>query len=80
MAHLVVLPDLPDELAERLIDVDAVLRRGLNELAAEVLRKVTTLCRRNLFSTCALPRKDKVTYRSFPPAVRTPNHTCLRQR
>ena len=42
-AHLVVLPDLTDEVSERLIDVDTLLSRGLNKLAAKVLCQVTTL-------------------------------------
>jgi len=40
---LVVLPDLSYKGAEGLIYVDALLSRGLDELASEVLRKVTTL-------------------------------------
>jgi hypothetical protein len=42
--YLVVTPNLTDELAESLVDIDAVLSRGLNKLAIEVFRKVTTLC------------------------------------
>ena len=42
--YLVVLPDLTDELAECLVDVDALLGRRLDELAAEVLCKITALC------------------------------------
>ena len=42
--YLVVLPDLTHEVRERLVDVDSLLRRGLDELAAKVLREVTPLC------------------------------------
>ena len=40
---LVVLADLADKVGERLVDVDALLGRRLDELAAEVLREVTAL-------------------------------------
>ena len=43
IAHPVVLANLPNEVAECLVDVDALLGRRLDELAAEVLRKITTL-------------------------------------
>ena len=43
ITYLVVLPDLTYELVERLVNVDPLLRRSLDELAAEVLRKITTL-------------------------------------
>ena len=43
VTYLVVLPDLTYELVERLVNVDPLLRRSLDELAAEVLRKITTL-------------------------------------
>lgn len=42
-AYLVVLPDFTDEVSEGLIDVDPLLGRRLDELAAKVLRKVTAL-------------------------------------
>ena len=42
-AYLVVLPDLTDKVGEGLVDVDALLGRGLDEFAAEVLREVTAL-------------------------------------
>lgn len=45
---LVVLPYLTDEVAERLVDVNALLSRCLDELAAEVLCKVTALIHSNL--------------------------------
>ena len=41
---LVVLANLTNKLAERLVDVDPLLGRGLDELAAKVLRKITALC------------------------------------
>jgi hypothetical protein len=43
---LVVFPDLPDEVGEGLVYIDALLCRGLDELAAEVLRKVAALWER----------------------------------
>ena len=42
--HLVVPPNLAHEAAERLVDVDALLRGRFDELAAEVLCEVTALC------------------------------------
>ena len=42
--HLVVLPDFAYELAKRLIDVDPLLRRCLDEAAAKVLSQVAALC------------------------------------
>jgi len=40
---LVVLADLTDELGERGVDVDALLGRGLEELATEMFREVSAL-------------------------------------
>lgn len=45
---LVVLPYLADEVAECFVDVDALLSRCLDELAAKVLCKVTALIHSNL--------------------------------
>ena len=42
--HLVVLSDFAHELAKRLIDVDPLLRRRLDEAATKVLSQVTALC------------------------------------
>jgi hypothetical protein len=41
--YLVVLSNLTDEIAERLVDIDTLLSRCLDELAAEMLGKITTL-------------------------------------
>jgi hypothetical protein len=49
--YLVVAPNLTNELAESLVDIDAVLSRGLNKLAIEMFRKVTTLCRASPLGT-----------------------------
>jgi hypothetical protein len=49
--YLVVTPNLTNELAESLVDIDAVLSRGLNKLAIEMFRKVTTLCRASPLGT-----------------------------
>jgi len=43
-SYLVVLSYLADEVAECLVNVDALLSRCLDELASKVLCKVTTLC------------------------------------
>ena len=40
---LVVLANRADKVGERFVDVDALLRRRLDELAAKVLRKITAL-------------------------------------
>ena len=45
MTNLVVLADLTDELGERGVDVDALLGRRLEELATEMFREVSALCR-----------------------------------
>lgn len=45
---LVVLANLPDEITESLVDVDPLLGRGLDELAAEVLGEVTALVHADL--------------------------------
>lgn len=44
--HLVVSPDLAHEIAESLVDVQALLRGCLDEAAAKVLCEVTPLCSR----------------------------------
>ena len=54
-AHVIVLADLADELAERVVDVDPLLRGGLNELAVEVLCQVPALCNRRV-SAPTFPR------------------------
>ena len=41
---LVVLANLADKVGECFVDVDALLRRRLDELAVEVLREITALC------------------------------------
>jgi hypothetical protein len=38
-----VAPDLTHELPERVVDVNTVLGRSLNELAVEVFGKITAL-------------------------------------
>jgi len=45
---LVVLADLPHEVAEGFVHVDALFSRCLNKLAAEVLRQITTLVHAHL--------------------------------
>jgi hypothetical protein len=42
--HLVELSDFPDEVHECLVDIDTLLSRRLDELAAKMLGQVTTLC------------------------------------
>ena len=42
-AYPVVLANLPDEVAKGLVDIDALLGRCLNELAAKVFGKVAAL-------------------------------------
>jgi hypothetical protein len=44
VSYLVVTPDFTHEFPERLVDVDAVLGGGLDELAVEVLGEITSLC------------------------------------
>ena len=54
--HLVVLPDFADEVRERLVDVDALLRGRLDELAAKVLREVAALwCDASASVSCENP-------------------------
>lgn len=48
LLFLVVLPDLPDKITERLIDVDTLLGRGLDKFASEMFGKVTALVHANL--------------------------------
>ena len=43
-ADLVELPDLSHKVHERLVYVDSLLGRCLNELTAEVFREITALC------------------------------------
>ena len=47
LTDLVELPNLPDEIGKRLVDVDALLSGGLDEFAVEVLGEVAALCVRN---------------------------------
>lgn len=42
--YLVILPNLPHEVSESLVDVDSLLGGGLDKFAAEVLGKIATLC------------------------------------
>ncbi len=42
--NLIVFPDFPYEVGERLIHIYALLSRGLDEFASEVLGKVAALC------------------------------------
>lgn len=51
ITHLVILPDLTDKITESFIDVDALLCRRFNELAAKVFGKVTALYLRDVAST-----------------------------
>ena len=44
-AYLVVLADLPHKVAERLVDVETLLRGRLDEPTAKVLRKSAALCK-----------------------------------
>jgi hypothetical protein len=44
ITYLVVLPNLPYEVCEGFINIDALLCRRLDELAVEMLGKITTLC------------------------------------
>lgn len=67
MTYLVVLPDLANEVAERLIDVDSLLRGGLNEFAAEVLREIATLCIRVSSNSCVKPSSEQVRDIPFMP-------------
>ena len=41
--YLVVLANLTDEVSESLINIDTLLCRRLDELAAKMLGKITTL-------------------------------------
>jgi hypothetical protein len=41
--HLVVFADLPNELAEGLVDVNPLLSGGFDELATKVFGEITTL-------------------------------------
>ena len=41
--HLVILADLPNKLAEGLVDIDPLLSRGFDEFAAKVFGEITAL-------------------------------------
>ena len=41
--YLVISPDFPNKVGECLINIDALLSRRLDELAIEMLRKITSL-------------------------------------
>ncbi len=92
--HLLVVPtDLPDDLVEGIIDVDARLGRGLDELAPEPTCQGFTLWK--MISASALGtssvkrialdiidikcRKNWTTYPAWPPDARPRDRTCCRR-
>lgn len=77
MAHLVVFPNFPNEVSERLVHVNPLLGRCLDELAPEVLGEIAALCAQ--FSMMETASRRLCTDRSCQPDARTPNHTCSQQ-
>jgi len=42
--YLIILSNLADEVAKRLVNINALLSRCLDELATEMLGKIAALC------------------------------------
>jgi len=71
--HLVVLPDVPDQQHERLVNVDPLLSRSLDARSSKVFRQLSSLCS-SFRSKRKQTRKTKgrVSFSSSRPFVAPP--------